>query len=208
MSDECIMAVMSDKQLKELLLQKSLIVHPILSLDQIQGSRIDLRLGNILYLIKHFERQAFDPKNPEEDIDYGEEHDVAFDKLGVVLQIGDFAIAPLFEHVSIPDNMVGTLDGRSSLGRLGLIIHATAGGIEPGFSGELTCELSNLGKVPVILYPLMRIASLTVEELSSKSEVPYNSEARAKKYGNALGTLLQNDYEFSLQILDEMQKYM
>jgi dCTP deaminase len=201
------MTVLSDKRLKEYLFRRKLVVHPILSLDQIKGSRIDLRLSNIIYRIKHFERPAFDPKKATPDVEYGEEHNIQFDK-GVVLQIGDFAIAPLFERIRLPDDLVARLDGRSSLGRLGIIVHATAGGIDPGFSGQLTCELSNLGKVPVVLYPLMRVASLTVEEMTEKSDMPYYARKGQfdKKYGKELGTSLQSDYEFAMKVLNKVQE--
>ncbi|MGB9024191.1 MAG: dCTP deaminase, partial [Candidatus Bathyarchaeia archaeon] len=133
---------------------------------------------------------------------------VAFDGHGIIIQPDDFAIAPLLERVRFPPDLMGRLDGRSSLGRLGIVVHVTAGGIDPGFSGQITCELSNLGKVPVRLYPLMRIASLTVEEISSKSDQPYGARKLStdRKYGEELGTSLQKDSEFSLKILDEFEK--
>jgi dCTP deaminase len=199
------MTVLSDHDLKSLLLRKELIVHPILSLDQIKGTKIDLRLGNILYVIKHFERPFFDPRDKETDVEYGERRYITFDRHGVILQPNDFAIAPLFERVRFPNNLIGRLDGRSSLGRLGIIVHVTAGGIDPGFSGELTCELSNLGKVPVAFYPLMRVASLTVESISSDSDKPYDLRADSK-YGEELGTSLSKDAEFRYGILDEVEK--
>jgi dCTP deaminase len=199
------MTVLSDRSLKRLLFSKKLVVHPILSLDQIKGSKIDLRLGNILYVIKHFERPYFDPRGPDTDIEYGDIRYVAFDGRGTVFHPGDFAMAPLLERVRFPPDLMGRLDGRSSLGRLGIEVHATAGGIDPGFSGQLTCELSNLGKVPVKLYPLMRIAALTVEEISTASDKPYDAR-RDRKYGEELGTSLPKDSEFSLGILDEFEK--
>ncbi len=198
------MTVLSDRDLKAGLLAKRFYVQPILSLDQIKGARIDLRLANTLYVIKHFENPSYDPRTPPPEIEYGEKRLIAFDGKGFTFQPGDFAIAPLFERVKFPDSLVGRLDGRSSLGRLGIVVHATAGGIDPGFSGQLACELSNLGKVPVKLYPLMRIASLTIEELSTKSDHPYR-DRREKKYGEELGTSLGRDYEFKDGVLQKLE---
>ena len=197
------MTVLSDHDLKLLISSKKLVVSPILSLDQIKGAKIDLRLANTLYVIKHFERPYYDPKSRSE-VDYGEKRNISFDGRGFTFQPGDFAIAPLFERVRIPDNLAARLDGRSSLGRLGIVVHATAGGIDPGFSGQLACELSNLGKVPVRLYPLMRIASLTVEQISTKSDKPYQVRTD-RKYGEELGTSLSRDYEFRDKILEKLE---
>jgi len=193
--------VLSDKEIKQLILRKKIVIHPILAEKQIQGAKIDLRLGNIIYLIKYFEQACYDPK-AKENIEYGEEKQINFDS-PFILQPGDFAIAPLFERVRLPDNIIGRLDGRSSFGRLGIIIHATAGGIDPGFCGKITCELSNLGKVPVALHPLTRIASLTLERLDTAAERPYNIRSD-RKYKSVLYTLLSDDYEYRESLFEKL----
>lgn len=86
-----------------------------------------------------------------------------------VLHPNDYALAPLFEFVRIPKNLVGRLDGRSSLGRLGVVVHSTAGAVDPDYSGPLIMELMNHGMLPVVLYPLMRIATLTLLDLSGEA---------------------------------------
>jgi len=186
-------------------MKKEITVHPILDLRQIQGAKIDLRLGNVVYLIKHFEQPCYDPRDPDQKVEYGDVRYIGFckaeEKKGFILQPGDFAIAPLFERIRLPSYIIGRLDGRSSLGRLGLVIHATAGGIDPGYCGHITCELSNLGKVPVALYPLQRIASLTLETLSSKVASVYRKRPD-KKYSNQLSTLLKQDKEIVNHIFD------
>ena len=88
----------------------------------------------------------------------------------IVLHPGDYALAPLFEFVKIPTNIIGRLDGRSSLGRLGVVVHSTAGSVDPGYSGPLIMELMNHGMLPVGLYPLMRIATLMLVELTDHVE--------------------------------------
>jgi len=195
------MPVLSDGDIMDLLKSKKLIIHPILSSSQIQGAKIDLRLSNVIYLIKHFEQPYYDPKTMGVEVEYGEQRQVSFGERGFILQPGDFAIAPLFERVKLPSNIIGRIDGRSSLGRLGIIVHATAGGIDPGYSGQITCELSNLGKIPVTLYPLSRIAALTLETISSTSLNPYETRSE-RKYKDQLYTLLSQDYEFKYKILD------
>lgn len=199
------MGVLSDQEIFEKLIKKEITIHPILDVRQIQGAKIDLRLGNVVYLIKHFAQPGYDPRNLDGEVDYGEDRYLTFckakEKKGFFLQPGDFAIAPLFERVRLPAYIVGRLDGRSSLGRLGLVIHATAGGIDPGYAGLITCELSNLGKVPVALYPLQRIASLTLETLSVDSISAYRKRPDGK-YGDQLTTLLKKDKEFASEILD------
>jgi dCTP deaminase len=199
--------VLSDEQIFQKLIRKDIMIHPILDLRQIQGAKVDLRLGNTVYLIKHFEQPYYDPRLGGKQVDYGEYRHIGFckseEKKGFILQPGDFAIAPLFERVRLPLNIVGRLDGRSSLGRLGLIIHATAGGIDPGYTGVVSCELSNLGKVPVALHPLQRIAALTLETLDEDAIVGYRLKSD-KKYTSQLGTMLRTDKEFATKILDKV----
>jgi len=197
--------VLSDREVFKKLLKKEITIHPILDARQIQGAKIDLRLGNIVYLIKHFEQASYDPRDSNKQVDYGDIRYIDFckaeEKKGFILQPGDFAIAPLFERVRLPSYIIGRLDGRSSLGRLGIVIHATAGGIDPGYCGHITCELSNLGKVPVALYPLQRIASLTLESLSGHAKSLYRKRS-GRKYIDQLRTLLKQDKEFTSHILD------
>jgi dCTP deaminase len=199
------LVVLSDQDIFEKLMKKEITIHPLLDLRQIQGGKVDLRLGNVVYLIKHFEQPCYDPREYGQKIEYGDIRYIKFctaeEKGAFILQPGDFAVAPLFERIRLPSYIIGRLDGRSSLGRLGVVIHATAGGIDPGYRGHITCELSNLGKVPVALYPLQRIASLTLETLSSKAESIY-SKRSDKKYADQLRTELREDREFTTKILD------
>ena len=164
------MTVLADERVFELLKSGELIIHPILAESQISGGRIDLRLDNVLYFIKRFEKEFYDPmryigKVPER---YAEERIIPYCEK-FVLHPNDYALAPLFEFVRIPKKIVGRLDGRSSLGRLGVVVHSTAGAVDPDYSGPLIMELMNHGMLPVVLYPLMRIATLTLLDLSGKA---------------------------------------
>ena len=195
------MTVLSDQELKELIRRKVVVVHPILAEKQIQCAKIDLRLSNVIYMIKYFEQGSYDPRK-QEKVEYGEEKKIDFNK-SFILHPGDFAMAPLFERIKLPNNIVGRLDGRSSFGRLGIIIHATAGGIDPGYCGRITCELSNLGKVPVELCPLTRIASLTLEKLDKPCEKPYCAKPD-RKYKSVLSTMLSDDYEYKEKLFEKL----
>lgn len=164
------MAVLADDRVFQLLKSGELIVHPILDERQIWGGRIDLRLDNVLYFIKRFEKEFYDPmlyirKEPER---YVEERIIPYSGR-FILHPHDYALAPLFEFVRVPKYLVGRLDGRSSLGRLGVVVHSTAGAVDPDYSGPLIMELMNHGMLPVVLYPLMRIATLTLLGLSGKA---------------------------------------
>lgn len=198
------MTVLTDEQIFQSLMKREIIIHPILDLNQIQGAKIDLRLANRVYLIKHSQQPYYDPMRDEQP-DYGDERNIGFNERGFILQPGDFAIAPLFERIRLPSHILGRLDGRSSLGRLGLIIHATAGGIDPGYTGQVTCELTNLGKMPVALHPLQRIAALTLETLDDNVVVPYQAK-KDKKYAKTLNTMLRSDKEFTTGILTIVNK--
>jgi dCTP deaminase len=97
------------------------------------------------------------------------------------LHPGDFALGSTIETVTIPDDLVGLVDGRSSVGRLAVVVHATAGLIDPGFRGQITLEMSNIGRIPVRLYPGMRIAQIVLHQMTSKAERPYGL-ARGSSY--------------------------
>ncbi len=199
------MTILTDVQLLRLISSKKLIVHPLLSLGQINGIKIDLRLGYKIYMVKRLQQPIYDPMNTNiHESDVGEEIGVPMRPRGLVLHPGDFALAPLFESVHIPNDLVGRIDGRSSLGRLGIIVHATAGIVDPGFSGRLVCELSNLGKVPVALYPLMRIATISFEQLDAPVARVYSRRPR-RKYAQTLYTKLSHDYEFKEGVLERLR---
>lgn len=175
------MGVLSDKDLLKLIKARKLLIHPILDKTQIQGGKIDLRLDNVFYLIGRFKKPYYDPiesaiegMKPQA---YTEKRTVQYgDKF--ILHPNDYALAPLFEFVKLPENVIGRLDGRSSLGRLGIVVHSTAGSVDPGYEGHLTMELMNNGMLPVALYPLMRVATLILTTLSHSPLRSYNG-----KYG-------------------------
>lgn len=179
------LATLSDKSILRKILSGELIIHPILDNRQISGGKVDLRLNNVFFLVGRFKKPYYDPvellSSEETSEKYLEKRVVQFGK-SFVLHPNDYALAPLFEFVKLPNNLLGRLDGRSSLGRLGIVVHSTAGSVDPGFSGHLVIELMNNGMLPVALYPLMRVATLIFISLSTEAERTYDV-GPGSKYG-------------------------
>ena len=148
----------------------------------IQPASVDLRLDNRFLVFKNTIHSCIDVKKPVDNL---------MEKITIggggffVVHPGEFALGLTYEMVGVDDAMVGRLEGKSSLGRLGIIIHATAGYLDPGNHLKLTLELSNLGKLPVKLYPGMPIAQMSFSPLSSAAENPYGSDKLKSKYYGA-----------------------
>ncbi|OGV91682.1 dCTP deaminase [Microgenomates group bacterium RIFCSPLOWO2_01_FULL_46_13] len=172
--------ILADKDLKKALRQKRIIFRPTLDLKTQLGScSVDLRLGTSFSVFKHSRFPYIDPHDPKLSSDMMESLTVAVgDKF--ILQPGDFVLAVSIESFKLPNNLLARIEGRSSLGRLGIVVHSTASIFEPGWEGVAVMELGNMGRMPVALYPGMRIAALTFEELSSPAEVPYSKKRGAK----------------------------
>ena len=120
----------------------------------------------------------------------GEDHEllaIAEDGEAFILHPGEFVLASTYEVITLPDDIAGRLEGKSSLGRLGLLTHSTAGFIDPGFSGHITLELSNVANLPVKLYPGMKIGQLCLIKLSSPAEHPYGSAQYLNRYQGQRG---------------------
>ncbi|PIT97988.1 MAG: dCTP deaminase [Candidatus Andersenbacteria bacterium CG10_big_fil_rev_8_21_14_0_10_54_11] len=175
--------ILSDRDIKKALHDKVIVVKPKPKLDeQLGSSSLDLRLGYHFRVFKHRRLPYVDPFDPTTMVDMTEEV-VISKREPYVIQPGEFCLASILEWVELPDNIAARIDGRSSLGRLGLVIHSTAGHIDPGFAGSITMELSNIGMMPILLYPKMRICQLVFEPLSSPAERPYNKKPGAKYAG-------------------------
>jgi dCTP deaminase len=173
--------ILSDADILRRLEDGDLVVEPLDDPDiQIQPASVDLRLGreflefrrtNIPYIHPNDEREVDDYVS-ETFVEEGEEF---------VLHPGDFVLGTTKERVEIPPDLIAHVEGRSSLGRLAIVVHSTAGLCDPGYRGQITLELSNLGTAPVALTPGMRISQLTFTELTSPAERPYGSD-RGSKY--------------------------
>ena len=171
------MAVLSDKDIKKRIREGKLVIKNV-DEKNISMSSIDLRLGSQFRVFKYNDVKFIDPRKGI-DNDFMELVNKS-EEDGIVIHPGELILGTTKEYVEIPYDIVGRLDGRSSLARLGIIIHSTAGSIDPGFKGEITLEIANLSKVPVCLYPNMRVCRLTFDELSSLPELTYDKRKNSK----------------------------
>lgn len=172
--------VLSDRDIKRALKEKRIVINPAPDLvTQLGSCSIDLRLGNLFRTFDHSKYPYIDPYQKDYSAEITREVKLK-DTDQFIMQPGDFVLAVTLERVKIPDNMMGRLEGRSSLGRMGIVVHSTASIFDPGWNGKCVLELGNLGRMAVALTPGMRICAMTFEELSSPSEKPYNKRKDAK----------------------------
>jgi len=172
--------ILSDRDIKKALKTKHILFTPALDLSvQLGSCSIDLRLGNSFRIFKHSKYPYIDPHDPKLAENLMDEVIVKKGE-AFILQPNDFVLATTIESFQLPNNLLARLEGRSSLGRLGIVVHSTASIFEPGWDGVVVMELGNLGPMPVALYPGMRICALTFEELTSDVETPYSKKITAK----------------------------
>lgn len=172
--------VLSDQDIRKALQSKRISIKPAPDLTTQLGScSIDLRLGNNFRVFDHSQHAYIDPAKK----DYSNEITkvIKVEKNGdFIMQPGEFVLAVTLESVKIPADLMGRLEGRSSLGRLGLVVHSTASIFDPGWDGNPVLELGNLGRMAIKLTVGMRICAMTFEELSSPALTPYTSRKFAK----------------------------
>lgn len=172
--------ILSDRDIKKALKEKQIVITPAPNLSiQLGTCSIDLRLGDTFRVFDHSRFPYIDPSKK----DFSNEiTKVVKVKKGenFIMQPGDFVLAVCLETVKIPPTLMGRLEGRSSLGRLGLVVHSTASTFDAGWDGKPVLELGNLGRMAIQLTPGMRICAMTFEELSSPAETPYTNKKYAK----------------------------
>lgn len=151
----------------------------------INASSLDLRLGRFFKIYNHSKKAILDPRDPESFKDVTKLIEIEAEEPFIV-QPGEFVLGVTLERIKIADDIVARVEGRSSLGRLGIIIHSTAGFIDAGFEGTITLEITNINRMPVALYPGMRICQLAFQLMSSKADVPYSKKPSAKYQGQNL----------------------
>src|SRR6056297_3203258 len=177
--------ILSDTDLLERLAEGDLVVDPIDDIDtQVQPASIDMRLGSEFLEFQRTNIPCIHPNRAEEVDEYVRETYVE-EGDEFILHPGDFVLGTTKERVEIPPDLLAHVEGRSSFGRLAVVIHATAGIVDPGYEGQITLELSNLGTAPVALKPDMRISQLTFTKLSSAAERPYGEERGSKYQGQS-----------------------
>lgn len=157
----------------------------------IQPSSIDVRLDKFFRVFDNHKYASIDPSI--EQLDLTRLVEVEGDK-PFVLHPGEFVLGSTFESVSLPDDIAARLEGKSSLGRLGLLTHSTAGFIDPGFEGNVTLELSNTATLPINLWPGMKIGQLCFFQLSSPAEHPYGSSKYGSRYRGQRGPTASKSY--------------
>ncbi len=150
----------------------------------VQPSSVDVRLDRYFRVFENHRYPHIDPSAEQPDLT---RMVTAADEDPFVLHPGEFVLASTYEVVTLPDDVAARLEGKSSLGRLGLLTHSTAGFIDPGFSGHVTLELSNVATLPIMLWPGMKIGQLCFFRLSSPSEHPYGSARYGSRYQGQRG---------------------
>jgi len=170
--------ILPDHEIKALLAKGVLVIDPIKDMDkQIQPAGIDLRLGNEFKMFKVSTIPCVDTRGKPENCS---ETVVIKDGDPFIIHPGDFVLGNIKEYIKMPDHLMGSVDGRSSLGRLGVVIHATSSSINPGWEGRFVLEITNISRMPIKLYPGQRIAKLTLHMLSSSPERSYAKRSDSK----------------------------
>ena len=170
--------VLSDRTIKEELAKGRIVIDP-LGEGCIQPASVDVHLDRQLLVFRNSRRPYIDVR--QEMGDLTEMVEIEGDQ-PFMLHPGEFVLASTVEHMEVPDDLVARLEGKSSLGRIGLLIHSTAGYVDPGWKGHLTLELSNVANLPVTLYYGMKIGQLSYLRLSTPADVLYGSESLGSKY--------------------------
>jgi len=150
----------------------------------VQPSSIDVRIDRFFRLFDNHKYPVIDPSADQPELTRLIEVDSSE---AFVLHPGEFVLASTYELVTLPDDVAARLEGKSSLGRLGLLTHSTAGFIDPGFSGHVTLELSNVATLPIMLWPGMKIGQLCFFRLSSSAQHPYGSTGSGSRYQGQRG---------------------
>lgn len=158
----------------------------------LQPSSIDVRLDRFFRVFDNHKYAAIDPSADQSDLTHEvqTEGDEPF-----ILHPGEFVLGSTYEGVALPDDLAARVEGKSSLGRLGLLTHATAGFVDPGFSGHVTLELANVATLPIRLYPGMKIGQFCFFRLTSPSEHPYGSSKYGSRYQGQRGPTPSRSYQ-------------
>ncbi len=177
-----------DKDIQALLDKKTIVIEPCPDESMISGVSVDICLGNKFRVFQDHNAPFIDLSGPKDDVQAAM-NTVMSDEICIedgeafFLHPGELALGVTHESVTLPADIVGWLDGRSSLARLGLMVHVTAHRIDPGWSGQIVLEFYNSGKLPLALRPKMKIAALNFETMSQAAARPYNKRADAKYKG-------------------------
>jgi len=177
--------ILSDRTVREQLAAGRIVVEP-LDESLIQPSSIDVRMSNLFRVFRNHTAGIIDVKRDmtslTELIEMPEDGSEPF-----MLHPGEFALGSTMERIALPDDLVARIEGKSSLGRLGLLIHSTAGFIDAGFDGHVTLELANVASLPITLYPGMKIGQVSFMRMTTPADKPYGKGATGSKYQGQRG---------------------
>lgn len=191
MTVSCSSMILSDKTIKEELQAGRIVIDP-LGDNCVQPSSVDLHIDSLFRVFRNHSQRVIDVKMPQEDLT-----ELVEIKEGdsFILHPGEFALGSTLERVALPNDLVARLEGKSSLGRLGLLIHSTAGFVDAGWDGNLTLELSNVANLPITLYPGMKIGQISFLTMTTDADNPYGSSEVGSKYRGQRGPTPSRYYE-------------
>jgi dCTP deaminase len=175
--------LLSDRDIRAEIAAGRVAVEPFAE-SMVQPSSVDVRLDRFFRVFENHKYSVIDPSIEQSELT---REVVVEPNEHFILHPGEFVLASTYEIITLPDDIAGRLEGKSSLGRLGLLTHSTAGFIDPGFSGHITLELSNVANLPVKLFPGMKIGQLCLIKLSSPADHPYGSAVYASRYQGQRG---------------------
>lgn len=175
--------ILSDRSLREQIAAGRIVIDP-LDESLIQPSSIDVRISNLFRVFRNHTAGVIDVK---EDLTALTELVEIPDDEAFMLHPGEFVLGSTLERIAVPDDLVARIEGKSSLGRLGLLIHSTAGFIDAGFDGHITLELANVASLPITLYPGMKIGQVSFVQMTTPADNPYGSGAKGSKYQGQRG---------------------
>ena len=175
--------LLSDRDIRAEITAGRVAVEPFAE-SMVQPSSVDVRLDRFFRVFENHKYSVIDPSIEQSELT---REVIVEPNEHFILHPGEFVLASTYEIITLPDDIAGRLEGKSSLGRLGLLTHSTAGFIDPGFSGHITLELSNVANLPVKLFPGMKIGQLCLIKLSSPAEHPYGSAIYASRYQGQRG---------------------
>lgn len=175
--------ILSDRSLREEIANNRIVIDP---LDErcIQPSSIDVKVSNLFRVFRNHTAGIIDVKEDMEDLT--ELISIPLDSV-FMLHPGEFVLGSTLERIAVPNDLVARIEGKSSLGRLGLLIHSTAGFIDAGFDGHVTLELANVASLPITIYPGMRIGQVSFMRMTTPADKPYGSGAQGSKYQGQRG---------------------
>jgi dCTP deaminase len=175
--------VLSDRTIARLLEAGRIVIDPY-DESLLQPSSVDVRVDRFFRVFHNARYPYIDVKEPQDDLTELVKID---DERPFILHPGEFVLGSTLERIVLPDDLVARLEGKSSLGRLGLLIHSTAGFIDPGWDGHVTLELSNVANLPITIYHGMKIGQVSFVQLSEPAEKPYGSGELGSKYQGQMG---------------------